>query len=169
MQLRQISSTFFVTVMNRLGIRPPFDEPFTLVNNIQPVSLVDTDIVLPVTTTDPVFGTPFSIGHTAAPAINTVLADTGPLAVGNWTFKVLIEVVDGSAAFSRVALQHRDAANAANVWEVNHYTIAGAPTLHREISFAKTIVLNERIRAINLVAGPAGSAYQATIFALQLS
>ena len=169
MQVRQISSTFFVSVMNRLGIRPPFDEPFSLVNWVQPVSLVDTDIVLPVTTTEPVFGTPFGTGLQVAPAINTVLADTGPLAVGNWTFKVLIEVVDGSAAFSRTALQHRDAANAANVWEVNNLTIATASALHREISFSKSIVLNERIRVINLIAGPAGSAYQATIFALQLS
>lgn len=169
MQFRQISSTFFVTVMNRLGIRPPFDEPFTLVNNVQPVSIVDVDTSIPVTVTDPIFGTPFGNGLQAAPGINTVLADTGALAAGNWAFKVMVSVGDTPAAFSRTAIQHRNAANGANIWEVNSFTLAGTATVHREMTFAKSIALNERVRVINLNAGAVASVYDAVIFALQLS
>lgn len=170
MQLRQISSTFFVNVMNRLGIRPPFDEPFTLVNNVQPVSIVDVDTNIPVTVTDPVFTTPASNGVQAAPAINTILADTGPLLSGTWAFLVMIEVGDGNAAaFSRTALQHRNAANGANIWESNTFTTSGTPCHHRVFTFSKSMALNERMRAINLVAGAVGSQYNVNIFSLQLT
>jgi hypothetical protein len=169
MQIRQISATFFTTLLNRLGIRPPFDEPFILSNLVQPVSIVDQDLLLSVNASSVVYGTPFSAGMQAAPVINTVLADTGQLAVGTWQFDIWLEVFDG-VVNGQIGLQHRDAANAANIWDqqIQHGT-TGQGYITRQFSIAKTITLNERVRVICIVAGGAASRYHANIFAKQLS
>ena len=169
--LSRITSTFFVSLINRLGVRPPPPEGFQISNVVQPVSIVDTDILIPLVVSPAIFGTPATAGEQAAPAANTVLADTGPLAAGNWTFIVNINFSDASASFCRDQLQHRDAANAANIWSQTVYPSAVMTTTfvgQWTLAFSKTMLASERLRVLNLVAGGASSFHHATIFALQL-
>jgi len=168
-QLARITATFFTTLINRLGIRPPFDQGFEVSNVVQPVSIVDSDIAIPTVVTPPIFGTPFSNGDQVAPAVNTVLADTGALVAGNWVFTYVVSFYDAGATVTRVAIQHRDAANAANIWEQNNYTSSANGRCFEVWTLAKTVAAGERMRIINLVAGAAGTRYQGQIFALQLS
>jgi hypothetical protein len=167
--LARITSTFFTNLINRLGIRPPFGEGFVMSNVVTPVSLVDSDITIPTVTTPPIFGTPFTTGVNLVPAINTVIADTGPLAAGTWAFLVMISVLDSAGAGAVCDLQHRNAANAANIWDQETYSSTNAPCNMQQFVFAKTMAANERLRAINLTAGTAASRWQVTIFAVQLS
>lgn len=167
--LYDISATFFITLLNRLGVKPPPTSGFQLINTVQPVSLVDVDVQVPVTLTTTVLGTPFSAGHALAPAVNTVLADTGPLAAGTWIFTVIVDVQDAAANGTRIALQHRDSANAANIWERNYYGHVNGPVLYETFTFTKTVALNERIRCINLIVGSAGSFYNCLVFANQIA
>lgn len=166
--LSQITATFFTSLITRLGVRPPPAEAFLLSNVIQPVSLVDADISIPVTVSDPVFSAPNSAGLTTGPVVNTVLADTGQLAAGNWQFEVWMSFYD-SAANMRLQLQHRDSANAANLWSHTVSVRTGGQGITQVFKWAQSLSLNERVRVINTIAATAGDPYHVNIFAKQLS
>lgn len=169
MSLHQITSTYFKTVLDRLGVKPGPREGFGLVNSVQPVALVDVDVSIPVISSQVVFAGPFSIGHQLGPAVNTVLADTNQLAAGTWQFCVTVNIQDGAAAGGRAALQHRDAANAANIWERNYYVIGPSGNIDSVWVFTKSVALNERLRVIVLGSPAGGSFYNANIFANQIA
>lgn len=172
-QHARISNTFFTNLINRLGLRPPFSDGFEMSNTVLPVSIVDQDFPLTAVSTPPIFGAPFSAGRQVAPAINTVLADTTGLAAGNWAFLVMLTGGDAAAAtFIEVGIQHRNAANGANIWEqtVLLFGAGGNNPLNLlTVAFSKSMVASERLRLIMNTGGSAGSVYHANIFALQLS
>lgn len=81
----------------------------------------------------------------ASPALNTVVLDTGPLAGGTYRFFLMI--------FSTVsynpnnwAVQHRDAANAANLHE---FFPSQPATSTAQIQFTLEVAANERVRMLN--------------------
>ena len=167
-RLSSITNTFFVNLLNRLGVRPPPSDGFDLINTVQPVTLVDSDIVLPVTQSTILMDLSFTTGVQAAPAINTVLADVGAQVAGTYNILVMASAMDAAAvANPQIALQRRDGANAANVWEQRFLfsATAGGPTNLQIIQqFRVQLQTNERIRIINTVAGGAASSYHANIW-----
>lgn len=138
-------------------------------NVVQPVSIVDTDVPLTTVTSSQLLATPFTAGPLVAPAINTVLADTGAQTAGNYLLKILIEVFDTAAGNTETALQRRNAANAANIWEQEFYgcgTVNGMLPNHINLDLRVTLDANERIRVINTLAAGAGGRYHASIWLL---
>jgi len=135
---------------------------------VQPVSLVDSDIVLSVSPSTFTLDLAFTAGAQAAPAINTVLADSGPLTAGVYNVFIMLGVLDPiNAAAPTVAVQRRNAANAANIWEQRFYcsSAAGATTQVQLVQQIRMQVQEqERVRLINLTAGGAGSVYDANIW-----
>lgn len=159
--LSQISANFFVNLINRLGVRPPPPEAFLLSNVVQPVSLVDADIAIPTSSTTPKMDTPSTGGQVAAPANNTILADTGALAAGVYNVTIIMASDDIAPSSAFVALERRDAANAANIW--SQLFVTGS-TLNPVLTLRVNISLNERIRARKQVNSSAATTYQVSIW-----
>ena len=166
--LSSISNTFFVTLLNRLGVRPPPADGFDLINVVQPVTLVDSDIVLPVQHSTQLLDLPFTAGELTAPAINTVLADTGPQISGNYQVLIFVNFFDSAAAaIPIVSLARRNAANAADIWAQNIYgnsSVAAPAGFNLTYQFRLVLQTSERLRLTNLVAGGALQKYHANIW-----
>jgi hypothetical protein len=162
--LARITNTFFVDLINRLGVRPPPPEGFELSNVVQPVSIVDSSVAITVSASPVLYNAPVSAGSLAAPAINTVLADTGNLAAGAHNYKVIISVHE-EVTLDTIALQHRDAADAANIWEQQIFLDPSFQhASYFEIEGADTFQLNESLRVILITASGAGSTFHANIW-----
>ncbi len=157
--LARITNTFFTTLINRLGVRPPPPEGFELSNVVQPVSIVDADIALTSVSSTPLLGAPFTAGELAGPADLAILADTGAQAAGNYDVRVELDGAEGPSNNAMVRLQRRDAANAANIWSQD--LITGH---HISLMFRTSLALNERIRLIKNQGATAGITYQGSIF-----
>lgn len=107
----------------------------------------------------------FSNGILSGPAANAVMADTGQLEAGVYDVQTIITPNTGTIT-QRFAVEHRDAANAANlaVWNWLHAgTPAGGAGVYWSLGYE--FAANERLRIINLVASNAGETVAATIFA----
>lgn len=95
----------------------------------------------------------------AAPVAGTVIADTGAIATGGlYKFDIEVHSDDTAAAGKSIAIEHRDAANTANVREVR----IPVP-MHRTIVLLLSLAASERVRVINVALGAAGSIYNAYI------
>ena len=107
----------------------------------------------------------FSNGVLIAPAAGDVLADTGQLAVGTYDVQAHIQCTDDVETDQRYSIQHRNAANAANlaVWTV----LQRGPQLWNipNQSFAYELAANERLRFVTDRAVTAAHRIVATIFA----
>lgn len=143
-----------------------YDVPavFGLSEVVSPVSIVDSRITLTANTAPIVFTSVSSAGVKINPAINTILADTGALAAGTYDFKVWVMFQD-SAVLTNVEFQHRDAANAANVW-TQRLTAGNSAAVHvfEEFELALTFAQSERLRVIVSAATTATSQFDANIF-----
>lgn len=165
--LSKITNNFFVSLINRLGVRPPPPDSFVLSNVVTPVSIVDTDVALTSVSTSQLLDTANSVGEQLVPAANTVLADTGAQTPGNYLLQILISGID-AVNTPVIALQRRNAANAANIWEHSFYAPSGAAVAQVKVilNIRVTLLLNERVRVINLNVGGAASRYYSNIFLL---
>jgi len=162
MQVARITATFFTSLITRLGIQPPFSEGFLMSNTVQPVSIVDSDIVLTAVTTSITQGNPYTAGELAAPAANTVNADTGAQAAGNYAYRIQIAHNVAANVNYQWRIERRDAANAANIWgQIVSFWTAG--TAFQDLSGTLTLAAGERLRVIN-VSGPLGLTVQASIW-----
>jgi len=159
-EIGRIQSTNFQSLLTDLGITRN-NIPFGLQSEVMPVVLVGgtvSFVAAPIPAYD--VNDIFSLGPTTAPAVNTVLADTGPLPIGAYT----VQVVVGIEELQSVELQWRDAPNTANLrlWRL--------PTSSTQFTHVFNTRLNvqndaERFRVLNLVAGGVGIAYQVVILA----
>ncbi len=104
--------------------------------------------------------TAFVSGQVTAPAIGAVIADTGQLAAADYVVAFVLSIADTVAVGKRIDVQHRDAANAATLKILGS---TPAPTGLWAETRRYSIALNERVRAVNGVAGAASSVYTATI------
>ena len=105
-----------MNLLNRLGVRPPPPDGFDLINVVQPVTLVDSDIVLSVSSSSILLDLPFTGGYLLNPVAAAVLADTGAQVAGNYQVDVVIGG-DAAAAVSFTAeIVRRNAANNGDVW-----------------------------------------------------
>ena len=100
-------------------------------------------------------GEVFSAGRLVNPAAGTVLSDTTALTAGDYDF-----LVDGAAGVSMwLQVQHRNAANAANINEWGMWLSGATYRLPLSLVMAE----NERLRVLNLAAPGAGVSTQASI------
>jgi len=95
-----------------------------------------------------------------APVAGAVIADTGQLAAGDYVVVYALSVADTVAVGKRIDVQHRDAANAATL-KILSSVATGTGMWGETKRFA--IATNERVRAVNGVAGAASSVYTASI------
>jgi len=149
-----ISSTFFVSLLTRLGVKPPPSEGFSLINTVQPVSIVDIDTTLPVVTTSMLLGVPGTAGPLAAPAAGTLLATTGALNAGNYNVTVWVGLTTAAGAGDFI-IARRNAADAADIWrQQNKLSDATEGTFAR--TFQASLSLNERF-SVRVAAGGAAN------------
>ncbi len=109
----------------------------------------------------------FSAGKQGAPAGNVVLADTGQISADATLDLVIHFAMNGTDPGNEkyeVDVQHRDAANAANVATLRVFTgnSKDGPAI---FVITYNVLTGERIRVINLLAGAAGTQYSSTIWA----
>lgn len=162
--LSSITATFFVNLINRLGVRPPPPDGFDLVNTVQPVSIVDSEAGIISADTSQLLDVPFSAGTQTNPGTGFVLADTGPQNAGNWLLFMLLQGIDAGGNPS-ISVQRRDAANATNVWVQQIIgTVTGS--LQGLIPLKMRVVLQQGERVRLVTSGPttAGSLFQASIW-----
>jgi len=103
----------------------------------------------------------FSAGLLVAAAVDTVHADTGPLAEGTYDVVIHISPQATTNMFWRVV--HRDAADAATLMEYRPAAPAGASGSMVQ-TFGYELALNERLRITNTTAFAAGEGSSAWIF-----
>lgn len=163
--LARITNTFFVNLINRLGVRPPPPAGFELISTVQPVSLVDSDIVLSAVTTSMTLDSANSTGEQVTPAAATVLADTGALNAGNYQIFVQASAYDPAAA-NILQIARRNSTNTADLWVMNVPCLITAALANGRIELSARIVLsqNERVVVRNRGLGGAASVYLANIW-----
>lgn len=99
-------------------------------------------------------------GVVTAPAINTVIGDTLALPAGNYELICHGGAADTIAVGKGLVFEHRNAANGATL----HSRMIPASTNGEWRIPRMPILINERVRGINLVAGAAASRYHADIY-----
>lgn len=144
--LTSISNTFFTSLLARLGVRPPPADGFDLINTVQPISLVDSDIVLPVFSSSIALDLPFTEGDKTAPAASALLADT--LAQPGGTYNLYVQIghdIGGSFGLA-YELARRNAANNADIWMMKlSEGSAQYSTLDHQLPLRVVLGVNERI------------------------
>lgn len=150
-QLARITSTFFTSVINRLGLRPAFDEGWLVSNVVQPVSIVDSDISLNAVSSTITLDSPFTAGPLAAgTAANTVHADTGTQSAGRYAALIMIGFDQAAGTYQCFLIQRRNAANAANIWE-QQVSVAVNTDGYAIIALTINLAAGERLRVLNKV------------------
>ena len=150
-----------------LGIQAvPAGPQFWLHDTIIPVSLVNSQITLSAEAV-PVLYTRANVfdGQIAGgEAAGVVIADTGQLAAGDFDVKIMSTFASLTNA-TEIQLQHRDAANAANIYLLTLQVGGSAsPAAPAEYNFAMTFLENERLRGINIATLGANDRGSVTIF-----
>jgi hypothetical protein len=158
MELRDITSTFFVNLLSRLGVKPPPSAGFQLVNTVQPVSIVDQDVALNVIPSTSLLDTPFTNGVQVAPVAGTVIADTGAQPQGAYTLFITASIDSAGNDVFDCVIARRNAANTADVWLIQVATATGnVPAspfvlpVHIQLSVNERVVV--RVGAKNVAAG----------------
>lgn len=161
-QLARITATFFTTLLTRLGVRPPFEEGYVLSNVVQPITIVDSDIAIPASVSLPTIGSANSTGDQVAPAVNTILADTGALAAGTYNLILTCGIVNSTSSLRGVELARRDAANAADIWKAR--LMCNPNSGFDPIALRCSCDLNERFVLRTGIIFGAGETVQGNIF-----
>jgi len=144
-------------------IAPPRVPVWWMSDVVQPVALVNSQVTLDavISETAMQFATQ---GTVISPLIGAILADTGQLPAGTYLFRAIMSFINTSA-INGIILEHRDPADAANVWEWEGNTGNNSEGfLPITIEWVETVVLNERIRATNRVAGSGQSRFNVIIW-----
>lgn len=161
-QIARITATFFTSMITRLGIRPPFGQGYEISNVVQPVSIVDADIAIPAAVTPVLTPAPNGSEQTAV-AAGTVFATSGALAAGTYYFRAWIAFM--VPATNRIIyVQHRDAADAANMWFQSLYPGLAVGGNIVDISWRESVSTNERVRIIAGSNMGAGESITANLF-----
>jgi len=162
--ISRITSTFFVDLINRLGVRPPPHEGFELSSLVQPVTLVDSDIALVAEVVPPEQGTPYTVGIQSGPGPGIILADTGPLQSKIWNCVFWIGTNGAVTGGGGISIQRRNAANSADIWSqvLRVNDSAGWFVIPARIR----LDLDERIRITVATTFTAGLGVQASIWVI---
>ncbi len=165
-KLWPVLSQAFTGIFTRLGIQAvPAGPQWWLSDTIVPVALLDSDITLQANVIERV-ETVVTLGAITNPAAGSILASTGALAAGNFKFRVFYSVADGTTG-NAALVQHRDAADAANVFQLHIESDPTTVPTNYVLDFTIAMAANERLRVLSRVLGT--GRYQATIFQTRLS
>ena len=156
-----------VDLTRLLQIRGPLGV-LNVLDTIVPVVNMGDVVARTVTVQQPSFRTTdiFSNGWTVVGSAGLILADTGALEEG--TYDVLVHVTaNTNVSQQRVETQIRNAANTANlaVWAHGVGVVTEGTDSFVSYSLALELGINERLRIIQVLAGLAGHAMAAIIFA----
>lgn len=153
MSLREVIPSSFTDLLNLFGIslQSQKDNSFVLNGEVLPVVLVGSTTQIEAISTPLLQDVPFTAGRVAGPGAGAVLADTGAQAAGVYAFKVMVGQLLNSGNGADWAIQRRDAANAANVWEQIGTFYASQPGFF-ETSGTLRLQVNERLRVIAVTA-----------------
>jgi len=146
-----------------MGVNRP-QQPFTLDGNVVPVVLVDSGVSFVAAPTPPYQVTDiFTNGILTAPAINTILADTGPLPIGPYSVQFTLFAEQEIA----MVFEWRDAANAVNLWTQRFGLFTSGVRLPNYDFMTRLTIANagERFRILMDSAGGVGLDFQASILA----
>jgi len=122
-------------------------------DGVRPTFLIGIREGVGLTLTTPAFASAgVASDFTQAPAVNAILADTGPLPAGTYDIQVGCSVTN-SAGATELQFQHRDAANAANLatWHLIGRTDVNPLAQSMPFNFGYVIGANERLRFQTLV------------------
>ena len=157
---RTVDLTRLLQIRGPLGVLNVLDTIVPVVNMGDVVTRA-IDIRQPSFRTTDIFGGGFFSGA----AVDTVLADTGALAEGD--YDVIISMTSrSSAAVQHFNVEIRNAANTANlaVWSQAMRTVS-ADAISLTLSLALELSADERVRILQRVANVAGESSTAVIFA----
>lgn len=155
-----VLSQAFTGLFVRLGIQAvPSGQQWFLSDTIIPVAMVDTDVTL-VSVSVPTTKTFVTEGEFTNSADGILLADTGALAAGVYEVQTLVGCSESNTCGAR--LQHRDAANAATLWQ-GLYILRQNGGAIVDSTVVKAIVANERFRLIQFGAIGVASTIQSSI------
>jgi len=130
----------WISLLARLGIQRIGS--FFLGEVVVPVAIVDAGSVqFSAQTVAPNMGVPASAGEVVNPGAGAVMADTGALPAGTYTFTVW----GGGNAAHIFRIQRRDAANAADVWSA----LVASGLVPSVWQFRITLAANERVRCVS--------------------
>lgn len=103
-------------------------------------------------------------GQSTAPGAAAVVADTGALAAGLYDLEITLGFSGVLAAGKHISVEHRNAANGANIAQLGLCPAGGVKTIY----ISRVVVAaNERVRAvIGAVAAAAAEVAHATIRAI---
>lgn len=166
MSLRKIIPGGLPNLLSFFGLTQDGNEDLSVNVNgeVVPAVLVGSLVTLSANSTPMVHGVPYTAGELVAPAVNTVLADTGPLPAGTYNVRLIVSGLNVTASWrTDFRLQRRDAANAANIWSQAFQVWEGSPRY--DAVFAITLAANERLRIITVAATSAGEPIQGSIWA----
>ena len=159
-EIGRIQSTNFQALLTQLGITRN-NIPFALRSEVTPVVLVGGTVSFLASPTPPYRVQDFfTAGVQTAPAINTVLADTGPLPIGAYSVQMALFALE----VNTFEFQMRNAANSANLMGQRWRNDVGLELSLFEIRL-QVENDNERIRVLNIVAGNVGIDYQVSLWA----
>lgn len=166
-QIWPVLSQAFTKLFSRLGIQAfPAGPQWWLSDTIIPVTIVDAEISLTTIVSPPIYTTATE-GQQTAPGNGTLLATSGPLPAGNYTFLFLVSSED-SNVIGGMNLQHRDAADAANLW-THLIVLSGDGSQDQQIGPIQLALLdNERVRINSQGTVAAGRVVQGSIFFARL-
>ena len=149
----------FESILRRLGVNRP-TQPFMIDGDVTPVVLVDSGVEFTAAPLPPYGVTDiFTAGVVVQPAVNAILADTGPLPIGSYILK-WIAIAEEPFQYR---FEWRDAPNAANLWS----QFIRSPT-NNLLQFESRFLVenaNERFRIINLALGAININHQSSILA----
>jgi len=160
MQIEQI----FPSVLRRL-LAIYRGERFELLTTVQPVSIVDSDIILPATANPTTIDVPFTAGDLVAPVAGTIMADT--LAQAEGIYDVLWTAASNDAGF--ILFQRRNAANAADIWFTRHRCATTEPSAGTYQALRVQLRLNERLRLVVETNAAGATTYRGNIWIRQVS
>ena len=154
------NSGALLDILQRFGVNRP-TQSFILDGDVVPVVLVDSAISFVAAPTPPYKITDwFTAGVLVAPVANTVLADTGPLPVGQYSVQVFIWALEAN----RHEFQWRDAPNTATLRSQRLQSLVGGEII--QLSTRLNIQnANERFRILNIGNAGVGIEYQSSILA----
>lgn len=137
----------FPDLITDLGIQVTPRAPlWYLSDTVQPVALVNTQVQLDAQINTGVMSFAGG-GRQIAPAAGTVAFDTGQLNAGLYTFRVVLHGIAGVG--NRIDLQHRNAANSADIWFNSFYTPSAGGLLESKVyDWSENVAQDERIRAV---------------------
>ncbi len=143
-------------------IAPPRVPVWWMSDIVQPVTLVNSQVTLTATLAQRVelFATNgVQVGSFAA---GTILASTGALDVGDYKFRIYSSMFDNSV-FNRILIQHRNAADTANIWE-HEIPSAVSVSHHDTMEWTITMAQDERVRMVVGDISGAASRYNGIIW-----